>query len=39
MKHDVAKRPANHMALKDVYKDFFDQRMSLAVVTITDEEG
>ena len=35
MKHDVDKQAANQMALKDADKVFFDQRISLAVVTIT----
>ena len=39
MKHDAAKQAANETALKEVDKFFFDQRISLAVVTITGEEG
>ena len=39
MKRDVAKRAANEMALKEVDKEFFDWRISLAVVTISDEES
>ena len=36
MKHDVDKQAANQMALKDADKVFFlDQRLSLAVVTVT----
>ena len=37
--NDQVKPAANEMALKDVDKVVFDQRMSLAVVTIFDEEG
>ena len=33
MKHDVARQAANEMALKEVDKFFFDQRISLTVVT------
>ena len=39
MKHDVAKQAANELALKDVDKELFDQHISPAVVTISDEEG
>ena len=39
MKHDVAKQAANEIALKDVDKELFDQHISPAVVTISDEEG
>ena len=39
MKHYVAKQAANEMALKGVDKEFIDQRTSLAVVTISDEES
>ena len=39
MKHDVVKQAANDMALKEVDKFFFDQRIFLEVVTISDEEG
>ena len=39
MKHDVAKQAANEVALKEVDKEFFDLRLSLALVTISDEEG
>ena len=39
MKHDVAKQAANEMALKDVDKAIFDQRISLAVVTVFDKQG
>ena len=39
MKHDVAKQAANEMVLKELDKSFFDQRVSLAVLTISDEEG
>ena len=40
MKHDVAKQAANEMALREVDTfSFVDQRISLAVVTISDEEG
>ena len=35
MKHDVDKQAANQMALKDADKGFCDQRISLAVVTMT----
>ena len=38
MKRDVAKQAANEMALKDVNKFFFGQRISLPVVTICGEE-
>ena len=37
-KHDVAKQAANEMALKEVDKFFFGQRISLPVVTIGGEE-
>ena len=39
MKHDVAKQAANELALKDVDKESFDQHISPAVVTISDEDG
>ena len=39
MKTDVAKQAANEMALKEVDTEFVDHRKSLAVVTISDEEG
>ena len=39
MKHDVAKQAANEVVLKEVDKEFFDQRHSLPLVTISDEEG
>ena len=39
MKHHVAKQVANEVALKEVDKLFFDLRISMAVVTISDEEG
>ena len=39
MKHDVVKHAANEMELKEVDKELFDQHISLAVVTISDEEG
>ena len=39
MKHDVTKQAANEMTLKEVDKSFFDQRIPLAVGTISDEEG
>ena len=38
MRHEVAKQAANQMAPKDLDKFFFDQRISLAVVTSADEE-
>ena len=38
MRHEVAMQAANQMAPKDVDKFFFDQRISLAVVTSADEE-
>ena len=38
MKHDVAKQAANEMALKEIDKFYFDQRISLAVVTVGGEE-
>ena len=37
-KHDVVKRAAKEMALKEVDKFFFDQRISLPVVTTGGEE-
>ena len=39
MEHGVAKQAANELALKDVDKELFDQRISPAVVTISDEDG
>ena len=39
MKHDVAKQAANEMALKEVDKEFFKQRISQAVVTISGQES
>ena len=39
MKHDVAKQGANEMVPHEVDLEFFDQRISLAVVTIPDEEA
>ena len=39
VKHDVAKQAANEIALKDVDKELFDQHISPAVVTISEEEG
>ena len=39
MKHDVAKQAANEMARKEIDKFYFDQRISLAVVTVGGEEG
>ena len=39
MKHGVSKQAANELALKDVDKELFDQRISPAVVTISDEDG
>ena len=39
MKHAVAKQAANEMVLREVDKVFFDQRISIAVVTISSEEG
>ena len=39
MKHAVAKQAANKMVLREVDKVFFDLRISLAVVTISAEEG
>ena len=38
MKHGVAKQAANELALKNVDKELFDQRISPAVVIISDEE-
>ena len=38
MKHNVAKQAANELALNVVDNEFFEQRMSLAVVTVTDED-
>ena len=37
-KHDVAKQAANEMALKEIDKFFFKQRISLPVATICGEE-
>ena len=34
----MSKQAANEIALKDVDKELFDQRISPAVVTIKDEE-
>ena len=39
MKHDVAKQAANGMRSKMWTRKFFDQCISLAVVTISDGEG
>ena len=39
MMHIVTKQAANETALKEVDKSFFDQRIPLAVGTISDEEG
>ena len=39
MKDDAVKQAANEMALKEVDMFFFDHRMSLAIVTISNEEG
>ena len=39
MKHDVAKQAANEMALTDIDKLYYDQRISPAVVTVGGEEG
>ena len=37
--HDVANQAANQMALKDVDKELFNQRISLTIVTTTDENN
>ena len=39
VKHDVAMQAANEIALKNVDKELFDQHISPAVVTISEEEG
>ena len=39
MVHDVAMQAANEIALKEMDKFFFDQLISLAVVTISDKDG
>ena len=39
MKHDVAMQAANEMALTDIDKLYYDQRISPAVVTVGGEEG